>query len=85
MEMGHLWMGHLLKWVGHLRLNGWDSYGKVSHCLLGDMLKNTDLQGSTLSGPRMIMDFCPFEILTRDLLRKGRDHSCSNIFRPSSV
>ena len=24
--------------------DGWDSYGKVSYCFLGDMLENTDLQ-----------------------------------------
>ena len=33
MGMGHLW----LKWVGHLGLNGWGSYGKVSCCFF--MLK----------------------------------------------
>ena len=32
--------------------------------------KNTGLQGSTLSGPRMT-----FELPTRGLLQKGRDHS----------
>ena len=43
---------------------------------LGDMLKmNTGLQGSTLSGPRMTTGFGPFELPTRGLLQKGRDHS----------
>ena len=37
--------------------------------------KNTGLQGSTLSGPRMTTGFGPFELLTRGLLQKGRDHS----------
>ena len=87
--VGHLWLkwvGHLwLKWAGHLDLNGWDiysldgwgSYGKVSYCFLGDMLKkkNTGLQGSTLSSHRMTMGFSPFELATHGLLQKGRDHS----------
>ena len=37
--------------------------------------KNTGLQGSTLSGPRMTTGFSPFELPTRGLLQKGRDHS----------
>ena len=37
--------------------------------------KNTGLQGSTLSGPRMTMGFGPFELPTHGLLQKGRDHS----------
>ena len=41
--------------------DGWGSYGKVSYCFLGDTLKNTGLQGSTLSGQHMTMDFGPFE------------------------
>ena len=38
------------------------------------MLKNTGLQGSTLSDPRMTMTtgFGPFEL---PILQKGRDHS----------
>ena len=39
------------------------------------MLKNTGFQGSTLSGPRMTTGFGPFELPTRGLLQKGRDHS----------
>ena len=40
------------------------------------MLKmNTGLQRSTLSGPRMTTGFGPFELPTRGLLQKGRDHS----------
>ena len=50
--------------------------GAVSYCFLGDMLKKyTGLQGSTLSGPRMTTGFGPFELPTRGLLQKGRDHS----------
>ena len=37
--------------------------------------KNTGLQGSTLSGPRMTTGFGPFELPTRGLLQTGRDHS----------
>ena len=37
--------------------------------------KNTGLQGSNLSGPRMTTGFGPFELPTRGLLQKGRDHS----------
>ena len=37
--------------------------------------KDTGFQGSTLSGPRMTMGFSPFELPTRGLLQKGRDHS----------
>ena len=51
--------------------------GAVSYCFW-DMLKknkNTGLQGSTLSGPRMTTGFGPFELPTRGLLQKGRDHS----------
>ena len=59
--MGHLW----LKWVGIYDLNGWDSYGKVSDCFLREICsKNTDLQGTTLSGPCMAMGFGPFELPT---------------------
>ena len=50
-------------------LNGWGSY------FLREMLKNTDLQGSTLSGPCMTTGFVSFELPTRGLLQKGRDHS----------
>ena len=35
--------------------------------------KNTGLQGSTLSGPRMTTGFGPFELPTRGLLQKGRE------------
>ena len=37
--------------------------------------KNTGLHGSTLSGPHMTTGFGPFELPTRGLLQKGRDHS----------
>ena len=37
--------------------------------------KNTGLQGSSLSCPRMTTGFGPFELPTRGLLQKGRDHS----------
>ena len=40
-----------------------------------EMLKNTGLQGSTLSGPCMSTGFGPFEFPTSGLLQKGRDHS----------
>ena len=33
--------------------------------------KNTGLQGSTVSGPRMTMGFGPFELPTHGLLQKG--------------
>ena len=39
------------------------------------MLKNTGLQVSTFSDPRITTGFSPFELLTRGLLQKGRDHS----------
>ena len=44
------------------------------------MLKNTGLQGSTLSGPCMTTGFGPFELLTRGLLQKGRDHSSPKFY-----
>ena len=50
--------------------NGWDSYGKESCCFLRDVLKNTGLQGSTLSGHPMITGFDPFELPTRAYYRK---------------
>ena len=57
-------------------LNGWGGYGKVSCCFLGDICsKNTGLQGSTLSSSHMTTGFGPFELPTRGLLQKGRDHS----------
>ena len=61
-------------------LNGWGIYGSNGWggqlLFLGDMLKiNTGLQGSTLSGPHMTTGFGPFELPTRGLLQKGRDHS----------
>ena len=43
--------------------------------------KNTGLQGSTLSGPRMTTGFGPFELPTRGLLQKGRDHSLPKFCR----
>ena len=43
------------------------------------MLKNTGLQGSTLSGPRMTTGFGPFKLPTRGLLQKGRDHSLPKV------
>ena len=87
---GHLllkWVGNLwLKWVGIYDLNGWGIYDKwVGHLwlkwmgelivFLGDMLKNTGHQGSTLSGLHMTTGFGPFELLTHGLLQKGQDHS----------
>ena len=55
-------------------LNGWGSYGKVSCCFWEICSKNTGLQGSTLSDPRMTTGFIPFELPTHGLLQKGRDH-----------
>ena len=49
--------------------NGWGSY------FFQEMLKNTGLQGSTLSGPCMTTGFGPFELPTHGLLQKGQDHS----------
>ena len=53
---GDLGMGHLCLngWVIYA-LNGWDSYGKVSYCVLGENAqKMTGLQGGTFSGHCMI-------------------------------
>ena len=72
--------GHLNGW-GIYKLNGWDIYdlngwgiygsnGWDSYCFR-EMLKNTGLQGSTLSGPRMTTSFGPFELPTCGLLQKG--------------
>ena len=58
--------------------NGWGSYGKVffgRYAQKKNTKKSTGLQGSTLSGPRMTTGFGPFELPTRGLLQKGRDHS----------
>ena len=47
--------------------------GAVSYCFwdtLKKIIKNTGLQGSTLSGPRMTTGFGPFELPTRGLLQK---------------
>ena len=81
MGMGHLW----LKWVGHLDLNGWgiydlnglDIYRQSELLFFGRYAQkeNTGLQGSTLSGHRMITGFGPFEFPTHGLLQKERDHS----------
>ena len=49
--------------------------GAVSFFVGGMLKKITGLQGSTLSGPRMTTGFSPFELPTRGLLQKGRDHS----------
>ena len=52
--------------------------GAVSYCFWEIHVcskKNTGLQGSTLSGPRMTTGFGPFELPTCGLLQKGRDHS----------
>ena len=68
------WGIYGLKGWGIYDLNGWGSYGKVSCRFSGDMLKNTGLQGSTLSGLRMTTGFGPFELPTCGL-QKGRDHS----------
>ena len=64
---GHLW----LKWMGRLVT----VFGRYA-----PKKKSTGLQGSTLSGPHMTMmttGFGPFELPTRGLLQKGRDHSPS--------
>ena len=42
--------------------------GAVSYCFWEICSKNTGLQGSTLSGPRMTTGFGPFELPTRGLL-----------------
>ena len=55
--------------------NGWGCYGKVNCCFGRYAQKNTGLQGSTLSGYRNTMGFCPFELPTSGLLQKERDHS----------
>ena len=39
--------------------------GAVSYCFWEICSKNTGLQGSTLSGPRMTTGFGPFELPTR--------------------
>ena len=49
--------------------------GAVSYCFWRYAQKNTGLQGSTLSGPHMTTGFGPFELPTRGLLQKRRDHS----------
>ena len=61
-------------------LNGWGIYGSNGWGGLVTVFgrcaqKITGLQGSTLSGPRMTTGFGPFELPTRGLLQKGRDHS----------
>ena len=56
--VGHLW----LKWMG--RFN--------SYCFWEICSKNTGLQGSTLSGPRMTTGFGPFELQPVACYRKGR-------------
>ena len=62
---------------GVFELNGWGIYvsnGWGSYCFR-EMLKNTGLQETTLSDPRMTTGFDPFELPTRGLLQKGRHHS----------
>ena len=57
---------------------GWGSYGKVSYCVLGGMLKkkkNIGLKRSTLSGRHMTTGFDLFELPIRGLLQKGWEHS----------
>ena len=71
---GILW----LKWIGHIMaemgeafygLNGiYGSNGWHSYCFCS---KNTGLQRSTPSGPRMTTGFSPFELPTRRLLQKS--------------
>ena len=74
--MGHSWfewVGHLwLKWVGQLWQSGLFFGGGGGG---GDVLENTGLQGSILSGSLMTMGFGPFELPTRGLLQRGWDHS----------
>ena len=64
------WGIYGLNGCGIYDLNGWGGY-----CFWEICSKNTGLQGSTLSGPRMTTGFGPFELPTRGLLQKGRDHS----------
>ena len=66
-------MEHLqLRWVGQL--------GQSEFLFLGDLKKNTGLQGSALSGHRMTTGFGPFELLTCGLLQKGRGHSLPKFY-----
>ena len=58
------------------RLNGWDSYCKASYCFLGDMLKKTSFQGSTLSDHHMAMGFVPFELLIHSTVTQNQIVSC---------
>ena len=64
--VGHLWLklvGHLwLKWVGQLWQSKLLFFWKICS-------KNTGLQGSTLSGPRMTTGFGPFELPTGSKLK----------------
>ena len=55
-----------LKWVGQL----WQI-----ELFFGRYAQKHWSSGSTLSSPRMTTGFGPFELLTRGLLQKGRDHS----------
>ena len=49
--------------MGHLSLNGWGSYDKVSCCFVWKYAqKIAGLQGSTLSDHRMTTGFGPFEL-----------------------
>ena len=57
-----------LKWVGQLWQSELLFFGRYA-----------GLQGSTLSGPRKTTGFGPFELPTRGLLQKGRDHSPSKV------
>ena len=54
--------------------NGWGSYGKEL-LFMGDILKKTDFQRSSLSGHFMTTGFGTFELLTCGLLQKWQDHS----------
>ena len=62
------WGIHGLNGWGIYGSNGWGSYGKVGYCFWEIRLKNTGLQGSTLSGHRMTMGFGRFELPTCNVL-----------------
>ena len=66
-----MWDIYNLKVWGIYNLKVWGIYGKASYCFLGDMLKNTGLQGSALSGHRMTTGFSPFELPTRGWFKTG--------------
>ena len=58
--------------------------GAVSHCFLGKYAQKHWSSGSTLSDPHMTTGFGPFELPTRGLLQKGRDHFPPRVFSEES-